>query len=412
VRTDEVADRGKVLPVVVRDVDRAERCVVVVRGVRGGQRRGLALRAHAEFVGLDALAAELARLARVGGSVVGQESVGRGRRLRRAEEGASLDDVDEAGLDDLDVAAGHVRERGELHVPAVRRCGGGVMSTYAASASSVARTGLTHGAEVGVEAALVVAEGRIRVGVAGDPGADLLAQGRVRGGRAVQLVRERPEQAVAVAQRRRRVQPERAQLRVQLLARVRRVARRRLCAVSSSMYARTGARRTLPRERVVRAGAAGGQRRAAPPPPVATHAEGSAARPASFGTSGAAMCAGELVGTGGGGDGGVAADAGPRCASDQHRIARMGKYASCDHSSSIHRRQKIHAMYNGLDCSNYLRLHPPTKCVRTTCVRMVFECTACGPGFSEQRTLVHLQPAHLQDAAVSPVRARSRSWEW
>jgi hypothetical protein len=74
---------------------------------------------------------------------------------------------------------------------------------------------LAHVVKVDVEPALVLAERRVAVGVARDPRAHGGAERGVADRRAVQLVGERAEEAVAVAERRRGVQPERAKLLVQ-----------------------------------------------------------------------------------------------------------------------------------------------------------------------------------------------------
>jgi hypothetical protein len=164
------------------------------------------------------------------------------------------------------------------------------------------RTGLTHSAEVGIEPTFVITKRRIENLVSSDPRAHLLAQGRVASGRAVKLVGERTKQAVSVTERRCGVEPERPQLRVELLARVRRVRVVCLRAREHKVYGRCMCRRrTLPRERVVRACTVRGRsarRRCCRRRRPHTHSVESAGRPASFSTSG-----GGLVVGGGGGDG-------------------------------------------------------------------------------------------------------------
>lgn len=77
---------------------------------------------------------------------------------------------------------------------------------------------LAHAAEMDVEPALVIAERLVARPVPLDPAADVLAQREVVRGRAEELVGERAEEAVPVAERRRRVEAQRAQLLGELLA--------------------------------------------------------------------------------------------------------------------------------------------------------------------------------------------------
>jgi hypothetical protein len=87
---------------------------------------------------------------------------------------------------------------------------------------------LAHAVEVRVEPTLVLAERRVARAVPLYPCAHVAAQLRVVRGRAVQLVGERAEEAVAVAERRRGVQPEPTQLLRQQLVVQRRVGFERL----------------------------------------------------------------------------------------------------------------------------------------------------------------------------------------